>query len=67
MARVGFALAHLGMISEQTEALFYFVAIPLGGSSLSCSEPMRPTEAAAPSHTHSGAYSFPASLSASHR
>lgn len=28
---VGFALAHLGVISAQTEALFYFVAIPLGG------------------------------------
>lgn len=31
LAGVGFLLAHLGVISEQTEALFYFVAIPLGG------------------------------------
>ncbi|HMS85351.1 MAG TPA: hypothetical protein PKD12_17040, partial [Nitrospira sp.] len=31
VAGVGFALAHLGVVSEQTEALFYFVAIPLGG------------------------------------
>ena len=31
LAGVGFALAHLGVVSEQTEALFYFVAIPLGG------------------------------------
>ena len=31
LAGVGFALAHLGVISEQAEALFYFVAIPLGG------------------------------------
>ncbi len=31
LAGVGFALAHLGVISERTEALFYFVAIPLGG------------------------------------
>jgi Cd2+/Zn2+-exporting ATPase len=28
---VGFALAHLGVISGQTEVLFYVVAIPLGG------------------------------------
>ena len=31
LAGVGFALAHLGVVSERTEALFYFVAIPLGG------------------------------------
>ena len=31
LAGAGFALAHLGLVSEQTEALFYFVAIPLGG------------------------------------
>ena len=31
LASFGFALAHLGFITEQAELVFYFLAIPLGG------------------------------------
>ena len=31
IAGIGFALAHLGLIAESVENVFYWVAIPLGG------------------------------------